>query len=193
MKFCNQCGEPLLLAVPAGDDRERHVCSSCAHVHYRNPRIITGCIPVHEDRVLLCRRAIEPRHGFWTLPAGFLEHGETIAEGAGRETLEEANARVDIHGLYAIYDVLHIGQVYMFHRATLADLDFSPGEESLATELFREQDIPWDELAFPVIGLVLKDFFADRGRGAYPLKTATINRNRVPGLHTPPPAHLSKP
>ena len=109
MKFCNQCGEPVRLAVPAGDDRPRHVCGACATVHYQNPRVITGCIPVHGDRILLCRRSIEPRRGFWTLPAGFLEEGETVAEGAMRECLEEANARVTLDGLYGVYDILHIG------------------------------------------------------------------------------------
>ncbi len=181
MKFCNYCGGPLRQVVPPGDDRPRFVCASCEAIHYQNPRIITGCIPVLGDRVLLCRRAIEPRHGYWTLPAGFLETGETIAAGAQRECLEEANARVSIDGLWAIYDILHIGQIYMFHRATLLDEGFYPGAESLETALFAEQEIPWDELAFRAVTLALRDYFADRDAGVFSLKIAAIEG---PAPHT---------
>ncbi|HLS98299.1 MAG: NUDIX hydrolase [Porticoccaceae bacterium] len=178
MKFCSDCGEPVRFAIPPGDDRPRHVCDACTTVHYQNPRVITGCIPVHGDRILLCRRAIEPRRGFRTLPAGFLEQGETTAEGAMRECLEEANARVSLDGLYGVYDILHIGQVYLFYRATLADLDFHPGDESLETALFREEEIPWDDLAFRVVTLALRQFFADRREGSFALRHGAIDSPR---------------
>lgn len=186
MKFCSYCAGELVLAIPPGDDRQRHVCTVCASIHYHNPRIITGCLPAHEDAVLLCRRAIEPRKGYWTLPAGFLEAGETIADGAVRETLEEAGARVNLHELYGVVDIPHISQVYMFFRASLADLEFAPGTESLETVLFAEQDIPWNELAFPVIGLMLKHYFEDRKNGSYTLKTAKLDfTRRMPSNRSP--------
>lgn len=177
MKFCNQCGEALTIQTPQGDDRERFVCPACATVHYLNPKIITGCIATYENSILLCRRAIEPRHGYWTLPAGFLEEGETLEEGAIRESYEEARADLSIEGLYAIYDIVHIGQVYMFFRANLRNLNFHPGPESLETQLFHEEDIPWRELAFPVISLVLKHFFDDRRDNHFPLRNATIDQH----------------
>jgi len=175
MKFCSQCAGELALRIPPGDDRERYVCSRCATIHYHNPRIITGCLPVHEGRVLLCRRAIEPRKGFWTVPCGFLECGETIAEGAARETMEEACARVELQGLYGIIDIPHISQVYMLYRAHLADLDFAPGAESLETALLAEQDIPWQDLAFPVMNLILEHFFAESKTGTFTLKTVKLD------------------
>lgn len=153
------------------------MCPACNAIHYHNPRIITGCIPVHEDRILLCKRAIEPRRGYWTLPAGFLENGETIAEGAVRETLEEACAKVDLGELYGVFDVPHIGQVHMFYRATLKAPDFQPGAESLETRLFREEEIPWDSLAFPVIRLILEHYFDNRKTGCFTMKTARIDRS----------------
>lgn len=175
MKYCIECGGTLLLTIPPGDDRQRHVCADCDYIHYHNPKIITGCIPAYEDRVLLCRRAIEPRHGFWTLPAGFLENGETLEEGAVRETLEEACARVNLHELHGVFDIPHISQVYMFYRATLTDLAFSPGAESLETALFSQDEVPWENLAFPVITLMLRHYFADYQSGQYSLKTAKID------------------
>ena len=162
MKFCSECGSPGSYRIPAGDNRERFVCDDCDTIHYVNPRIVTGCLPFHKDQVLLCKRAIEPRKGWWTLPAGFLENGESIADGARRETLEEANARVRELSLYTVFSLPHISQAYMFYRAQLADLDFSAGEESLAVELVSLDDIPWDELAFPVITSTLKHYIADR-------------------------------
>ncbi len=178
MNFCSSCGKELTYTIPAGDDRHRHLCRSCDTIHYQNPRVITGTIPVHGDRVLLCKRAIEPRSGLWTLPAGFLENGETLEEGALRESREEANANLALEGLYGVFDVPHINQVYMLYRASLVDLDFSPGSESRETVLFSEQEIPWDELAFPVIDLTLKYFFSDLARGQFSLKTGRI-RSRL--------------
>ncbi len=127
VKYCSTCGQSVGLRIPNGDNRERFVCDGCGTIHYQNPKVVTGCLPVYGDRVLLCRRAIQPRAGLWTLPAGFLENGETSSDGAIRETLEEACANVSIEGLYAVFNLPHISQIYMFFRASLLDLDFRPG------------------------------------------------------------------
>ena len=176
-RFCSHCGEPVRIGVPEGDNRPRHICDACNTVHYHNPKIVTGCVATWEDRVLLCRRAIEPRHGLWTVPAGFMENGETTWEGAMRETLEEANARVAMQGLYLTVNLPHIDQVYMLFRARLLDLDFSPGEESLEVGLFGREQIPWKELAFPTVTLALEQFFADQEQGCYPSRMADIVRD----------------
>ena len=167
MKFCSECGSEVTARIPDGDNRERHVCSNCGIIHYQNPKMVTGTIPVWEDRILLCRRAIEPRRGLWTLPAGFMENKESAQEGAVRETLEEANARVQVEQLYTTFNLPLISQVYLLFRSQLQDLDFHPGSESLETVLFREEQIPWDELAFPVVRETLKLFFQDRQTGNY--------------------------
>jgi len=176
MKYCNQCGAKVELQIPEGDNRERHVCIDCETIHYQNPRIITGCLPEWEGQVLLCRRAIEPREGYWTLPAGFMENGETTHDGAMRETLEEANARVEVAGLFTLFNLPHADQVFMIYRGQLLDLDFSPGEESLDVQLFAEDEIPWDELAFPMIGETLRLYFRDRLAGYFGTHVATIRR-----------------
>jgi ADP-ribose pyrophosphatase YjhB (NUDIX family) len=176
MKFCTSCGSAVILRIPEGDDRERYVCTSCELIHYSNPRVIVGCVPVHEGRVLLCRRAIEPRYGLWTLPAGFMERGETVQTGAARETLEEANARVAVGELYSLFNLPHIDQVYMIFRGRLLDLDFSAGDESLEVQLFGEQEIPWAELAFPVVRETLSLYFQDRGAGTLRLRAGDIVR-----------------
>ncbi len=178
MKFCSNCGATLSWMVPEGDNRERHVCTACNTIHYVNPRIVAGCLPVWEDRIMLCRRAIEPRRGYWTLPAGFLENGETIAAGAARETAEEANARVRDLELYTVFSLPHISQAYMFFRAELEDLEFSSGMETLEVELFSEAQIPWQELAFPVITQSLEFYFEDRKRGAFPVRSREIHIQR---------------
>jgi ADP-ribose pyrophosphatase YjhB (NUDIX family) len=178
MKFCSTCGEPVELKVPTGDNRERFVCNSCATIHYQNPRIITGCLPVWNDQVLMCKRAIDPRRGYWTLPAGFLENGESIAAGAARETEEEANARVYELELYTVFSLPHISQAYMFFRAMLEDLDFSAGFESLEVRLFTEHEVPWDELAFPVIKQSLEFYFEDRKNGSFPVRSREIDLKR---------------
>ena len=167
MNFCCNCGAKVELRIPAGDNRPRYVCASCQAIHYQNPKIVTGCIPQWEDRVLLCKRAIEPRFGLWTLPAGFLENGETTHRGAVRETLEEANARVSIDALFSLFNLPHIDQVYMIFRARLLDLEFGAGEESLEVALFRESQIPWDQIAFPVIQQTLQLYFQDRNAGDF--------------------------
>lgn len=162
MKYCSNCGTRVELRVPEGDNLPRYVCPACRVVHYQNPKIVVGCIPEWEDRILLCRRAIEPRHGLWTVPSGFMENAETLVQGAARETLEEANARVEMGNLYAIYNIPHINQVHVLFRARLLDLDFKPGIESLDVQLFEEPEIPWDTLAFRVIHEPLKRYFEER-------------------------------
>jgi ADP-ribose pyrophosphatase YjhB (NUDIX family) len=178
MKFCSQCGEAVRLKVPDGDNRERFVCDACETIHYQNPRIVTGCLPVWEDRVLLCKRAIQPRRGYWTLPAGFLENGEACEVGAARETLEEANAQVQVGELYTLFSLPHISQIYMFYRASLTDGRFSAGEESLEVELFHEHEVPWDDLAFPVIKITLEHYFADRLKNAFPMRSRELDFTR---------------
>jgi ADP-ribose pyrophosphatase YjhB (NUDIX family) len=176
MRYCSQCGAEVRVLVPAGDNRPRHVCPRCGTVHYQNPKIVVGCIPEWEDKVLLCRRAIEPRYGLWTLPAGFMERGETTSAGAARETLEEANARVAVGMLYSLFNLPHIDQVYMLFRGRLLDLDFHPGAESLEVALFAESEIPWDTLAFPVVKETLGLYFGDRAAGRLGLRVGDIVR-----------------
>lgn len=166
MKFCSECAHPVALAIPEGDNRPRYVCSHCNAIHYQNPKLVIGSIPVWEEdgepKVLLCKRAIEPRYGYWTLPAGFMENEETTAEAAVRETEEEAGANIEIGELFTLLNVVHVHQVHLFYLARLRDLDFAPGIESLEVQLFTEREIPWDELAFPTIRTTLELFFADR-------------------------------
>ena len=177
MRFCSECGSgSLSWRVPDGDTAPRDVCDACGAIHYRNPKIVVGCLATHGDEVLLCRRAIEPRLGLWTLPAGFMENGETIAAGAMRETLEEANARVDVGELYTVISLPSISQVYMMFRSRLLDLDFGPGTESLEVRLFDESEIPWAELAFRTIARTLRNFFLDRRLGAFKLHVSSIER-----------------
>ncbi|ARO86493.1 NUDIX hydrolase [Nitrosospira lacus] len=178
MKFCSNCGTPVELRVPEGDNLPRYVCPACGVVHYQNPKIVVGCIPEWEDRILLCRRAIAPRHGLWTVPSGFMENAETLIQGAARETLEEANARVEMGSLYAIYNIPHINQVHVLFRARLLDLDFKPGIESLDVQLFGEAEIPWDTLAFRVIQEPLKRYFEERQQGKLGFHMGTIEELR---------------
>jgi 8-oxo-dGTP pyrophosphatase MutT (NUDIX family) len=175
MKFCSLCGEAVTLRIPDGDSLPRHVCTACGTIHYQNPKMIVGCIPEWEGRILLCRRAIEPRHGLWTVPAGFMENGETTMQGAIRETLEEANARVEVESLYALYNIPHINQVYLLFRARLLDLDFSPGAETLELRLFAEHEIPWEQIAFATVRNTLKHYFADSSKGSFPFHMGTID------------------
>jgi ADP-ribose pyrophosphatase YjhB (NUDIX family) len=167
MKFCSSCGAPVALAIPPGDNLPRHVCSVCSAVHYQNPKMVIGCIPAWEASVLLCRRAIEPRYGLWTLPAGFMENGETIAQAALRETLEEAKARVELTEMFSVLSVPHVNQVHIFYRGRLLDLDFGAGAESLEVQLFKENEIPWQELAFRTISTTLRHYYADQHAGAF--------------------------
>ncbi len=179
MNFCPRCASPVVERVPEGDDRPRHVCDACGTIHYSNPRIVAGCVPVWEDRVLLCRRAIEPRHGLWTLPAGFMENGETTQAAAARETLEEAKARVEVGDIYTYLNIPRINQVYVIFRARLLDPDVGPGAESLEVALFREEDVPWDALAFPAIEITLRHYFEDRASGAFPTRVIDVHRRPI--------------
>lgn len=165
MKFCSNCGATVSLMIPKGDNRERHVCNACKTIHYSNPNIVAGCIVEAGDQMLLCKRAIEPRSGYWTMPAGFMENGETVAEAAARETMEEANARVNITRLMGVYSIPHISQVHMMFCGELLNDDFSAGEESLEVGLYSRKDIPWSELSFRVTTLALKHYFEDLDRG----------------------------
>ena len=167
MKYCSHCASKLTIKIPADDSRERHVCEACGSIHYQNPRNVVGSIPVYEKQVLLCRRAIEPRHGYWTLPAGFMELGESTSHGAARETLEEAGAQVEMGPLYSLLNVPHAEQVHLFYLAKMNSLQFCAGEESLEVTLFHEHEIPWTELAFPTVKQTLEWFFADRAAGLF--------------------------
>lgn len=175
MNYCSHCGHhPVARLIPPGDTRERFVCTACGTIHYQNPRNVGGTIPVWGDAVLLCRRAIEPRRGFWTLPAGFMELGETTSQCAARETLEEAGARVEIESLFSLLNVPHVEQIHFFYLARLLDTDIEAGEESLEVRLFTEDEIPWDDIAFPTVTQTLRFYFADRRAGQYSLHTADI-------------------
>ncbi|MHB1359234.1 MAG: NUDIX hydrolase [Rhodocyclaceae bacterium] len=174
MNYCCTCAAPVNLRVPPGDSLPRHVCDACGAIHYRNPRLVVGTLPIWEERILLCRRAIEPRHGCWTLPAGFMENQETIAEAAARETREEARAHIELDDLYSVISVPHINQVHVIYRARLLQADFSPGEESLEVALFDEASIPWQDIAFRTIAITLRHFFADRAAGRFGLHVESI-------------------
>ena len=165
MKFCSECGEKVSHLVPEGDNRLRFVCQRCDTVHYQNPKIVTGCIAEWQDSILLCKRAIEPRHGFWTLPAGFMENGETNLEGAARETAEEANAQLKNMQLFCVFSIPHISQVYTMYRGDLVDGLASPGIESLEVALVKEDEIPWQDIAFQVVSETLKLYYRDKKQG----------------------------
>lgn len=165
MNFCSQCGKPLVVETPPGDHLPRHVCRGCGSIHYQNPKIVVGCVPEHEGRLLICKRAIEPRLGYWTIPAGFMENGETLQQGAARECLEEAMAEVQIGSLLAVANVLGARQVHVFFRARLAEPRFGPGPESLEVKLVEAADIPWPDIAFPSTEFALRRYLEDRAAG----------------------------
>ena len=167
IKFCHACGGATTHRIPEGDSLPRAVCDVCGLIHYQNPKMVVGCLATFEDRILICKRAIEPRYGLWTLPAGFMENNESASEGAAREALEEANARVEITDLYTVYSIPHISQVYMMFRARLLDPDISAGAESLEVKLATEAEIPWDQLAFTMVRRSLEHFIEDRKTGIF--------------------------
>jgi ADP-ribose pyrophosphatase YjhB (NUDIX family) len=180
MKFCPDCGQPLEVRIPEGDHLPRHVCRACSSIHYQNPKIIVGCVPEHSGRILLCRRAIEPQLGYWTIPAGFMENNETLQQGAARESREEALAEVEVGSPLAIVHVLHAHQVHVMFRARLAEPLFGIGEESLEVELYRPEDIPWQEIAFPSVRFALEHFIDDRRTGREELHFTAIDRRLPP-------------
>ncbi len=179
MKFCSECAAPVSLQIPPDDNRLRFVCTQCKTIHYQNPKLVVGSLPVwqtpQQTQILLCRRAIEPRLGYWTLPAGFMENNETTEEAALRETEEEAGARIQLQGLFSLMNVPHVHQVHLFYLAKLQDLDYQAGTESLEVALFSEADIPWQDLAFPTVRRTLEHFFQH---------LPEIQRGQAPALYS---------
>ena len=173
-RHCKRCGAPVEYRIPADDNRERATCTACGSVFYENPLNVVGTVPAWHDQVLLCRRNIEPRYGLWTLPAGFLELGESTEAGALRETDEEAGVRVELQGLFTVLNVVRVGQVHLFYRARLLDTVFAPGPETIEARLFAESEVPWDELAFRTVRETLRHYFEDRRRGQFGLHCADI-------------------
>ncbi len=167
MNYCSACGEKVSFVIPDGDNRSRYVCSSCHTIHYQNPKIVTGCIAQWQDKILLCQRAIEPKHGLWTLPAGFMENEETNMQGAARETAEEANARVENMQLFCVFSIAHINQLYTMYRGDLINGQASAGEESLDVALVTEHEVPWQNIAFHVIDETLKRYYQDKKQGEF--------------------------
>jgi ADP-ribose pyrophosphatase YjhB (NUDIX family) len=187
INFCSECGNSVEQKIPDGETLLRAVCPNCQTIHYQNPKIVAGCIPEWKGKILLCRRAIEPRLGFWTFPAGFMELGESTEEAAARETREEANARVEIQSLYALFSLPYVSQVYVVYRALLQDLDYGPGEESLEVQLIPIKAIPWDQLAFPVIRETLHRYVEDKQRTQVQTHFGLIPKQPHP---SPPISHL---
>ncbi len=177
MKFCHHCAAPLVVRVPEGDDKPRHCCDDCDVIFYQNPKNVVGTLTIHDEKVLLCKRAIQPRVGKWTLPAGFMENGESSLNGAIRETKEEAGANIIIadNSLYTLFNLPSINQVYMFFRAELADLEFNPGPESEEVALFSEGEIPWAQIAFPVVKSTLEHYFQDLKTDRFPVRMFDVH------------------
>jgi ADP-ribose pyrophosphatase YjhB (NUDIX family) len=174
MNYCSHCAAPLEYRIPSDDNLPRYICPACGMIHYENPKIVVGCIPEWQDRVLMCLRDIEPRKGFWTLPAGFLENGETVMDGARRETYEETGAAVESVAPYLMFDIVHIGQIYVMFRCRLAEPRFHTTPESAQVQLFREDEVPWEAIAFTVIEQTLSRFFKDRAKGKFPFQIDQI-------------------
>ncbi|MDM8565956.1 NUDIX hydrolase [Candidatus Halobeggiatoa sp. HSG11] len=181
MNYCSHCGSAQLISkIPDGDHISRIVCDACKTIHYQNPKIVAGCLPIWEDKILLCKRAIQPRYGLWTLPAGFMENNETVEQAAARETWEESEANIELLNLYTVISLPHISQVYMMFRAKLLDLTFGPGIESLDVKLFTKDEIPWENIAFTTIHRTLTHYFQDSTSGEFPLHLSMINnKNRL--------------
>jgi ADP-ribose pyrophosphatase YjhB (NUDIX family) len=176
IKFCNQCGKPVALEIPAGDSRPRYVCTHCQTIHYQNPLVVVGCVPEYQGSILLCKRSIHPRCGYWTVPAGFMELDETLAEAALRETWEEARAKVELGPLFAVVDVVQAGQVHVFFEAVLPTAEFEAGEETQDARLFTPEHLPWSEIAFPSVTIALQRFLHNRKTGEKSLHLAKAGR-----------------
>ena len=175
IKHCRDCGAAVVYRIPDdGDTKQRAICSACHTVHYENPLNVVGTVPYWGDKVLLCKRNIEPRFGKWTLPAGFMELSETVAEGAARETVEEAGAQFELEGLFSLLNVARVGQVHMFYRARLLSDIFDPGFETIEARLFTEDEIPWDEIAFRTVKETLERYFSDRRAGHFSIHAIDI-------------------
>jgi len=176
LNFCSNCGSPVVSKVPDGDHLPRFVCTGCGMVHYKNPLLVLGCVPQWQGKILLCRRAIQPRLGFWTVPAGFMENGETMQGAAARECQEEALATVEVGSLLAVVSVIHANQVHVMFRAQLLKAEFAPGPESLEVGLYDEAQIPWNDMAFPSGEFTLRRYFSDRAAGREDHHFTELNR-----------------
>jgi ADP-ribose pyrophosphatase YjhB (NUDIX family) len=176
ISYCQKCGAGVHMEIPTGDNKLRYVCNSCGAVLYENPKLVVGCVTEYEGKILLCKRAIEPRLGFWTVPAGFMELGETLGQAAARETLEEACATISLGSLLAIVDVIHAGQVHVFFRGTLNNGEYATGDESLDAKLYAPEEIPWDEIAFASGQIALKQFLAQREAGIERIHTESASK-----------------
>ena len=176
IRHCRQCGAPVARRLPDdGDTKLRAICTACHTVHYENPLNVVGTVPHWGEKVLLCKRNIEPRKGKWTLPAGFMELGESTSEGAARETTEEAGAQFIMEDLFTVMSVARVGQVHLYYRARLTSDVFDPGHETMEARLFSEADIPWDDLAFRTVKETLRSYFADRAQGEFGFHTLVIS------------------
>jgi len=174
MKYCSNCGMRVVRRVPYGDHVPRYVCDHCQTVHYDNPRVIVGCIAEWNGRILLCRRSIEPRRGYWTVPAGFMENGESSVEGALRETWEESGTRIELEGLYSVFDIPEIHQVYLIYRGHLLSPKYNPGSESMDVRLMKPMEIPWDQLTYPAVGSILERYIRERGDGGFGIYVGSL-------------------
>jgi len=175
INYCSQCGSSRInFKIPEGDNLPRYICEECQTIHYQNPKVVAGCLPEWQDQILLCQRGIEPRYGLWTLPAGFMENHETIEQAAIRETWEEARVHLEQLSLYGLFSLPRVNQIYVMFRAQLHDLTFAPTPESLVVQLFSQEEIPWDDLAFPVIQRTLTHYFQDRALGQFPVHLGEI-------------------
>lgn len=174
MSFCTACGHKTIDQIPLGDHNVRQICTDCGTIHYVNPKVICGALALWQNKVLLCRRAIEPRYGLWTLPAGYMELFETMDQGAARETREEAEAEVEIEQLYCMYNIPRIGQIYVLFKTQIVAGQFGAGEETIESRLFSEDEIPWEDLAFTSVERTLRHYFADRKNNQFPLHIETI-------------------
>ena len=175
IKHCRNCGTSVVYRIPDdGDTKARAICTACTTVHYENPLNVVGTVPAWGDKVLLCKRNIEPRWGKWTLPAGFMELNETVAEGAARETVEESGAEFELEGLFSLVNVARVGQVHLFYRARLLSDRFNPGFETIEARLFAEDEIPWDDIAFRTVKETLEHYFADRRAGSFSIHAIDI-------------------
>jgi len=181
MNYCSHCATPVEHIIPPDDDRPRYVCPGCSRIHYQNPRLVVGCIPIWQDQILMCLRDIEPRSGKWTLPAGYLENGEAVADGAYRETREETGARIEALQPYLLFDIVHINQLYLMFRSQLAEPAFHPTRESVDVRLFAADNIPLEDIAFPVIEKTLRCYLADREAGLFPFQIHPIHTQLQPG------------